>query len=197
MNSNFHHPTIQARKLHFLLHPDPPPTFPISTPPPFSISRVPRAPIHPSQYILTQACSMSKSSIRDALSRGLLWSGQPRQNSRQGFYFYPPPLCSNQFWSSTKSPSRCLRLFLCGWAGGSIKLTQFPVVLGEHLYNMCYFTYMPLIQLYAVVRRERGNLKLSGFSFTVIFETFRGCTVQIFKISKKKKKLKSWMVENV
>jgi hypothetical protein len=188
MNSNFHHPTIQARKLHFLLHPVPPPTFPISTPTPFSISRVPQAPIHPSQYILTQACSMSKSSIRDALSRRLLRSGQPWQNSRlQGFYFYPPPLCSNQFWSSTKSPpSRCLRLFLCGWAGSSIKLTQFPVVLGEHLYNM------PLILLYTVVLRDRGNLKLLCFSFTVIFETVQGCTVQILKFSKKIKMLNGW-----
>lgn len=170
MNSNFHPPTIQARKLHFLLHPDPPPNFPISTPTPFSISRVPQAPNHPSQYILSQACSMSNSSIRDARSRRLLWSGQPRQNSRQGFY--PPPLCSKQFWSSTKSPSRCLRLFLCGWAGGSIKLTLFTEVLGELLgYTTCYFTYMTLIQLYAVVLGDRGNWKLSGFSFTQIFQT--------------------------
>lgn len=109
--------------------------FPSQPPPPCSISRVPQAPIHPSHYILTQACSKSKSSIRDALSRRLLRSGQPRQNSRQGSYFYRPPMRSNQFWSSPKSPSRCLRLFLCGWAGGSIKLTQFPVALGEHLFK--------------------------------------------------------------
>jgi hypothetical protein len=93
MDSNFHHPTIQARKLHFLPHPNPSWLFPISNLP------HPLSNLHffGSTEFLSQlsACSMSHSRTRFCVGCSL--DDQNAIPCRGRYFTLPlssPPLCN-------------------------------------------------------------------------------------------------------
>jgi hypothetical protein len=132
MNSNSHHPTIQARKLHFLPRPDPPSTFPISPPPQSQFLGYRRLPFI---LLLHRGLGFFNVDIPNTNlpRRRLVRSGQAWQNSRQGFY-------SVQTGSGAQpTPEPMAKDLSLAVYRMQHEISQFPAVLGERVHNVSLY----------------------------------------------------------